>query len=58
MLRFDLSYCNMFLGDFAKAWDFFNAARMRDIGPGEYYKRELRELLTLYHFRNQIEQSK
>lgn len=58
MLRFNLSCSNMFLGNFTKAWDYFNTAKMYDIGPGDYYKRELRGLLGLYQLRNAIENSK
>lgn len=58
MLRFNLSCCNMFLSNFSKAWEYFNLAKMRDIGEGEYYKRELRGLIAMYQFRNEMENSK
>ena len=58
MLRFNLSCSNMFLGNFSKAWEYFNAAKMRNIGEGDYYKRELRGLIAIYQFRSEIENSK
>jgi hypothetical protein len=55
ILHYNMSVCNTFLNDFAAAWDNYNQCTMQGIDVGDYYKRQLRERIEMYQFRNAVE---
>lgn len=55
MVHYNMSLCSMFLGDFTGAWDYFNKSVMKGIDEGAFYKRDLRDRISLYQFRNTVE---
>lgn len=56
-LHYNMSICCMLLEDFAGSWDHYNKSTMKKIDVGEYYKRELRDRISLYQFRNTVSKS-